>query len=170
MDQRLIDIAIDLGKLYQERIGAEIHKGGIEGDLEARVEFMTPAEGWPGKNAEQREIEKARAVDADGPCQEMRAVLRELENDLADIRADIEALEAERRALEWTIRGRLAEALSGRRENHLPVEEAAFDDGPLAAIDDQMVEELRRMPEQPVHIGPEDVLEELLTAEEDIPF
>lgn len=170
MDQRLIEIAIDLGKLYQERIGAEIHKGRIESDLEARIVFMTPAEGWPGKNAEQREIEKARAIEADGPCQEMRGVLRELENDLADIRAEIDALEAERRGLEWMIRGRLADALSGRRENHMPVEEAAFDDGPLAAIDDQMVEELRRMPELPVHIGPEDVLEELLTAEEDFPF
>lgn len=131
---RMLKIAADLGQLYAERSGASIHKGHIEADLAGRVLFLTPPEGWPGKNAEQRDQARELCVRDDPVCTELREALREIENDLADNTADIDALEAERRALEWSIRGGMVAALqvkgispSGNGNNRM---ETAFEDIP----------------------------------------
>lgn len=177
---RLFEISNHLADLYQERAQCGLRTWQIENDLAARKVFLTPAEGWPGKNAEQREIEAARVFAQDQACQEMNEALNDLKQDAADIAGQIEALEAERRAAEWSIRERLANALSGKRENHAPVEEAVFDDAPdqvaLGVLDEQgraEMEQAEYEQENGVHIGPEDV-ERYMSVEdsafEELPF
>lgn len=102
--QRLIEIAQELGDLYQDQANHMVIISQLEREIVARQVELAPLDGWPGKNQEQRDIEKGKAFAAD-------EVLGNLEDDLDTFRfetvlidGDIKALEAERRALEWAIR------------------------------------------------------------------
>lgn len=135
---RLIEIANELKKLYNDRAGAGLYDYTVTKDLEARKLMITPAEGWPGKNAEQRDQARDFAYHADDVLKRIQVDLDANRVKTANLGAAIDGLEAERRALEWEIRGRLADALAGKRENHAPVEEAAFDESPLYQADKQL--------------------------------
>jgi len=83
-------------------------------DLERRIESITPIEGWDGKNAEARELAKARKVNDDSDCQRLRGDIRADEERLARIRGDLAAFELERRDREWGIRMGIVEALRSK--------------------------------------------------------
>lgn len=136
--QRLNDIAKELSTEYSDRQQISLLMSHIQQDLAARVLNMTPPEGWPGKNAEQRDQARDVAIRDDEACQEMKGILRNLEQELALTSASIETLEAERRGWEWTIRARLVDAL-GRVESNgnAPVDERAFDDVSQQQADNQ---------------------------------
>jgi hypothetical protein len=137
----LFDIADSLSKLYYEKTAGQVRTWQMEQDAEALKLEITPAEGWPGKNEAERSIARDKAWAANENLQNLVDDLLQLKSELALIQTDIEAQEAQRRALEWNIRERLADALSGRRNGHGPVEEQAFDDGTLAEMEERLAVE-----------------------------
>lgn len=127
----LFEIANDLGILYTAREQLSLREWQINQDLAARKLYLTPAEGWPGKNAEQRDLEAARCFANDEPIQQMIIALADLKEDQSIDNGDILSLEAERRALEWSIRERLADALAGKGDG-----QDEFDEAEQAAVDE----------------------------------
>lgn len=147
---RMITIARELGLLYTAQRSAEIALAHQREDLDARRVALAPADGWPGKNEEQRKIAAGCAYAADETIRTIAGAIVAGEKTLATLAGQIAALEAERRALEWAIRGELVQALAGRRiepESRGPVEEAAFD----AAADAQVIEQALAVPDEPLY-------------------
>lgn len=128
----LLSLANRLGELYQSKRGAQIELAHQEADLEGNILRLTPDDGWPGKNEENRRLARERALADDQACRNIAARMTELRDDLADLEAEIDALDAERRAREWMIRQQLVEALMVRavQQNHKDGDRAeqAFDD------------------------------------------
>ncbi len=133
---RLIEIAKQLTKDYTDRMSANLRLWQWEKDLEARQTAMIQPEGWPGSNKEAREDARTKAYQADETCQKIEVQIVTLRRLIAATDAEIAGLEAERRALEWEIRGELVKAL---QLNHLEysgaVEETAFDEAAQAELD-----------------------------------
>lgn len=154
----LTEIAQKLGELYKERSQKTFADWQHTEDLKARKLYLTPAEGWQGKNAEQREVEAERTFDGDEPCRNMAREISYVKNSLSTIEGFILALEAERRALEWDIRGGLVEALLGKRnESNRNGVEQAFDDAGQATVDDELDKTLEEMNEHAVEFVEDDV-------------
>jgi hypothetical protein len=121
MDNRLIAIAAELGKLYEQRANLSFTRWSIGQDIERRKIELIPADGWPGKNSEERKSAEARAQNADARLQELDKSTWEVEQGMFTVIGNIERLEAERRALEWSIRGKLADAVHGKGDDtHKP--------------------------------------------------
>lgn len=138
---RMMQIAARLGALAKEKARAELVQWQHEQDLEARKVFLTPPEGWPGKNAEARELEQKRAYMADEVLQKIYEQLALDRTTLADIGAEISALTDERRALEKSILVAFIEVLDRRSVYaEQPVEETAPDE---MAIGEAMEEAAR---------------------------
>ena len=140
--QRLLEIAQALAVLRRGLKDHQIELAHWEADIAGRQLYLTPPDGWPGKNAEQRDAARDQAFAADGQLKEQRARRDDLRRAVADLEIQITALEDERRAWEWAIRDRLVEALSGRRNGREAVEQTAFDDG----ADQAVVEETDEIP------------------------
>lgn len=134
MNQRLYEIATKLGELYRDRTEAGIRISHLESDVANLRLALVPAEGWAGKNEEARRIERERAELASEGLQASLEDLNGWQDESARIQADIEILETERRALEWSIRAQLAEALSGKRNGGNGLDSAFEDAGDGAAI------------------------------------
>ena len=135
---RLLEIGIDLGKLYQERAQANLDAWRSGKDIEARQLELTPDDGWPGKNAEQRDAAAKKAFASDEALQALLVGQEDTQTEALLLEGDIQALEAERRALEWTIRSRQVELLdlNAIQSNHNGDRAAtAFDD-----VADQVME------------------------------
>lgn len=131
----LMHLAHRLASLRSELAEVEIKEWQAVHDLEVlKVAAMPPA-GWPGSNEAQRKAAEAHAyLD--------NAEITNAEDDVAIARekahllkAEIAAVEDERRAAEWEIRKRLADALLSR-DNHAP--DVEFD----AATTDALVNSL----------------------------
>lgn len=127
--QRMQQIAARLGELYRLKSGAEFELEEQEREYDARLLAMTPTNDkglrtWPGSNEEQRETARKLAEAGDEVLIQMRANLSEHRAAAADFAADIAALEAERRGLEWTVRAGLARMIQGGQDE-LTVEDQA---------------------------------------------
>lgn len=85
--------------------------GHLREDIERRAELLTPIDGWPGKNAEQRDAARADALRKDDEITALRTDLRTAELRQATIKADLAAFELERRDREWGIRRDLINVL-----------------------------------------------------------
>jgi hypothetical protein len=121
MDNRLIAIAAELGKLYEQRANLSFTRWSIGQDIERRKAEIIPADGWPGKNSEERKAAEARAQNADAKLAELDKSTWETEQGMFTVIGNIERLEAERRGLEWSIRGKLADAVHGKGDDtHKP--------------------------------------------------
>lgn len=114
MTSRLVAIGLRLGELYRARMGCELSTQDVKRNIERRELEITPPDGWPGKNEGDRKVARARAELDDPALIGLRDVYDALRTDYADYEAEIAALEAERRGLEWDARLRLASALGGR--------------------------------------------------------
>lgn len=136
--QRLLEIAQALAVLRRGLKDHQIELAHWDADITARQLYLTPPEGWPGKNEAARDAARDKAFADDPQLKEQRARRDELRRVAADLEIQITALEDERRAWEWAIRDRLVEALSGRRNGREAVEQTGFDD----AADHAFVEEL----------------------------
>lgn len=145
MNNRLLRIAQDLGKLYTDQAQIAIRISHLNDDLAARKLALVPAEGWEGKNAEARELAALRTFAADQPCILMTAELAAVKDIQTGLDAQIRALETERKAHEWGIRGALVSALRGET-GETPaagaVEETAFDTAADDAVDDQVTTDI----------------------------
>ena len=83
-------------------------------DFERRVEQLAPLDGWGGKeakNADARDLAKARTVKGDEQCQALRTDIRNGEIRLALLTADLAAFEIERSDREWGIRRELIDVM-----------------------------------------------------------
>lgn len=111
---KLIEIAEALGDDYSDQAVLELCLARQREELAWRKIQLMPEEGWPGKNEELRKAAAEKASAADEACRMMIANIRQDENSLVELTAQIRAVEAYRRALEWGIRERLASMLSGQ--------------------------------------------------------
>lgn len=93
-----------------------------------------------GKNKEEREVEMLIALANDRQHLDARASLRAAEAEKDRVEALVEAARDERRAAEWQIRARLADALLGttiQSDADDPIGDSAFDDVLLYSLDTQ---------------------------------
>jgi hypothetical protein len=109
---KLHAIAKEIGDLYTQRTGYSLLEWQAEQDIERRKVELAPADGWPGKNEEQRKLAAEKTFQADETYQKAWADARAARNALTQLEGKIAALEAERRALEWEIRAQLVIALT----------------------------------------------------------
>lgn len=134
---RLIEIAKRLIELYNQRGAQSLRLWHAEQDLELRQVALIPAEGWPGKNEGERKTAQTKAYKSDDVCEKIEAQIARHKTEVSTTDAEIAGLEAERRALEWEIRGELVKAL---QREHLeysgPVEETAFDEALQSQLDE----------------------------------
>lgn len=121
----LPEIAGTLAELYKLRAARNIDAWKVNQDISRRELSITPVEGWEGKNTEQREVSKLRAFAADAELVELSAVAMQHKATLEQIEADIAGLEAERRALEWSIRQQMIDAL---RLSYAPIDGNGYSD------------------------------------------
>ena len=123
-------IGKSLADAYIERSEVVLELDRIKAELYKRELALTPLEGWEGKNAEARDMAKARALASDEKYQLLEDARVFRTEALTLINGTIEALEAERRGSEWEIRANLVTVMAGKlRGETLPmVEDAAFDD------------------------------------------
>lgn len=125
-----INIATRLGDFYKTRRSIQIKLSHAEEDHLARAIAITPAEGWAGKNAEQRESERDRAFAADETLKKIAAIQRDLRDQLSALEGEIDALEEMRDGAKWVVRQSLAESMNGKAiafNEHSVVEDAAAD-------------------------------------------
>lgn len=92
----------------------EIRIKHLREDYDARVVAITPENGWPGKNADERDTAKARAEATDETLASLRELIRTYEHDLAEANGEMSAFEIARREREWQVRERIAEALQAK--------------------------------------------------------
>lgn len=153
---RMIEIAASLGHCYTKKSELTVRLDVARKELDAELLRITPAEGWPGKNAEERKLNADRAAMENTRAAEQRAIIAKTEGELSGLLAGIDGLEAERRALEWEVRAALALALSGKQETQGNAENTAFDDAQddaaLTELEMDLEEELAVLPEGDNHI------------------
>ena len=127
-----------LPEMYRQRAALNVSKWQASQDMELRKLEITPAEGWPGKNEEQRGIARNKSFAADEIIRNLSATIGEFEHRLGILAGDIEAAEAERRAEEWRIRARMCDALEAlaiQQNGRGDRAEAGFDDAAQAELD-----------------------------------
>jgi hypothetical protein len=133
---RLIEIATILNAAYTKRAELSLKQWQLEHDLESRQLYLAPSEGWPGKNEAERKLAQAKTYQMDEACRKIEAQIAEVRQACAGIDASVSGLEAERRALEWEIRGELVKVL---QQNHVEysgqVEDFAFDTATQLQLD-----------------------------------
>lgn len=109
-----IILAQELADLYHDRAKYQINIEVMQGLLKDFELNLTPVDGWEGKNQEQRDNAKARALKDSQEYAEMEVHLLDDRRTLIFINAKIESLEAQRRGLEMFTRIRIAEMLTGQ--------------------------------------------------------
>lgn len=159
-----IDLGKDLATCYTERAERQLDIERIEREIYKREIALTPAEGWPGKNAEQREIEKARALAADEIYNGLEQARIAQVTAQTLLTGTIEGLEAERRGFEWQIRANLVMVLAGaaieRSGSVQEQSETAFDDAAQDVVDDEILYQAVKENMTPVEVPgamPDDV-------------
>jgi hypothetical protein len=168
----LTEIASELAALRLTNAQTHLLKWQAEQDMAARLLDLTPADGWPGKNAKQRDSARAKALADD----ELHLAAKQ-QADAAykagvELDARIEALNDERRAAEWQLRARQVAALEARIPG-----DARTPDGQLFDEELQFVVEEQAWAEngQPVDYNeshPEPVVAnyQMFDPDSDIPF
>jgi hypothetical protein len=152
--QRMIEIAQSLGHCYAKKSELTVKIVAAKMELEAELLRSTPAEGWPGKNAEERKLNADRAAMENARAAEQRAIIAQTEGELSGLQAGIDGLEAERRALEWEVRAALVSVLFGKQEVKGNAENTAFDD----AQDDSALTDLEQeLEEELAGVLPDDI-------------
>lgn len=123
---RMLEIAAQLAALYKTRTELSLREWQYEKDAEARRLYITPPppEGWPGKNAEERKTSADRYFAADEVLGKITAAASLVHVELAQTEALIAGLEAERRALEYTVKISLVETLLARHVEYATGQDA----------------------------------------------
>jgi hypothetical protein len=141
----LTEYAAQLKTLFIERKSEQITLSHAEQDLEARKLALTPKDGWLSdkskSNEEQRRAEAERTFASDEKCKNLVQIISARRDALAELEAQIEALQEQASAERWRIREVLAQALAVRTQGER-VEDAApgapeFDQGAQSAADDE---------------------------------
>lgn len=142
----LQEYAKTLSDWFKIRTQKQIALGHSEQDLEARKLALTPKDGWLSdkakSNEEQRRAEAERTFSADDVCQKIMKFIVDSRDELADLEAQIEALQEQASAERWRIRELLATALGAKLQGER-VEDAApgapeFDQAAQAVADSDL--------------------------------
>lgn len=111
---KLLDNASKLSTLFMSRAQLRADIQSSEDKIAARELTLTPVDGWIGKNEGERTTAKMRVFAADpGHCQ-LTAILRGHQVDLGKCLAEIEGLQADTSALEFTIRDETNRVMGGK--------------------------------------------------------
>ena len=130
-EQTLIQIADDLAARYETRAKTSLIQWQANQDIERIKLSLTPVEGWPGKNEEQRRTAAEKVYAEDDALQAATIKGDTAYRAIVALDAEIAGLEAKRKALEWTIRAQLVDVL---RRDGIAVKPL---DDPFQAVIDQ---------------------------------
>lgn len=114
MEVRIIAVAKEIGTVQELLANCRVSSSQMQSDLEARKLFITPPEGWEGKNEGERKITAELTFSKDKTISTIRDNLTGMLVSLANTEANLAKLEAERRGYEWVITNQLVNALHER--------------------------------------------------------
>lgn len=125
---RMVEIAKVLGAIYKELSDCAYALSLTGAARQAHIAKVTPEGGWPGKNPEERKAAESKTLTADPELAAIAEAARKIEARQSELTGQRDALEAERRALEWTVRENLVNALiATRTPQDDAYQDAAFD-------------------------------------------
>jgi len=133
--EKLIEIAKTLTDLYDTRAQTSLIQWQASQDIERVKLNLTPVEGWPGKNEEQRKTAAEKTFAENDELQAAQVKYNAAYKALVELEAKIAGMEAQRKAEEWTIRAQLVEVL---RSNGIQVSKL---EDPFMAVADQAVDD-----------------------------
>ena len=133
--EKLLEIAKTLSELYDTQAQTRLIQWQANQDIERIKLHLAPAEGWPGKNEEQRRTAAEKAYAEDDALQAAIIKGDTAYRAIVALDAEIAGLEAKRKALEWTIRAQLVDVL---RRDGITVKPL---DDPFQAVMDQAVDD-----------------------------
>lgn len=110
---RLTIIALELGALNGTKFTLGVRLAQLREDYEARKMAITPGGGWQGKNAEERKFAESIACAADEVLKKISDMMTIEQHEFDGTIITMENRQTERRALEWTLRAKLIDALAG---------------------------------------------------------
>ena len=155
MTDRFVQIANELKQLFIASMGGEIVNDEIQSHIKAHRVLMIPEGGWEGKNAEIRQAAQDRAELEDVLFQGLQKRLLYCQDKRNSIKAEIDSLIAERRALEWQIRRAMVVQMAAQTGTAVDFDsEDATDVQPFEAFIDKA--SLRAMFELEEQDAPED--------------
>ena len=120
MTDRLLEIATEWPKIKANALNLAVELAHQQDDYEQRKIMLVPADGWAGKNADDRKISEQRAYLTDDTLIKIRAKINSLNEQAEALNLSMFALDAERRAIEWGISARLADALEAYSNGRNP--------------------------------------------------
>lgn len=133
--EKLIEIAKTLTELYDTRARTTLIQWQAERDIDRIKLSLTPPDGWPGKNEEQRRTAAEKTYAENDELQAAMVKHSAAFKALVELGAKIDGMETQRRAEEWSIRAQLVDVL--RREG---IEVKPMED-PFQAVMDQTVDD-----------------------------
>jgi len=111
---KLLDNASKLSALFLIRAQLRADIQADEDNISDVEMILTPQDGWIGKNEGERTIAKMRVYTADPQHSQLNAILRGHQADLGKCLAEIEGLQADISALEFTIRDETNRVMGGK--------------------------------------------------------
>lgn len=141
MDEKLLEIADTLGDAYQERGVVLACEYNVKTDVKTREIELTPTgDDYKalGKNEADRKNALEQVFAQDGVLNQLNAQLDKYKVQLISLTERINGLEAERRAIEWSIRAAMVDALNA---NHIQANGRGDRASDHRAFDDAMVSE-----------------------------
>lgn len=132
---KLLEIATTLSELYDTQAKTRLIQWQAEQDINRLKLSMTPPDGWPGKNEEQRKTAAEKTFAENDELQAAQVKYNAAYKALVELEAKIAGMEAQRKAEEWTIRAQLVEVL---RSNGIQVSKL---EDPFMAVADQAVDD-----------------------------
>lgn len=161
----LIAIGKELAELYAQREHGKTIEWQLGQEFDnRRMELYPQPDGYPGKNAEQRDAARHFVEAADETLTRIKDDQAAMKDKLSKVEAAIQSLEANRRALEWSIRASLINALAYKQiiisgDNGYAHE---FDD----VSDDRLIEEAEQLALEAEAVG--EPYDHIATAEQAI--
>jgi len=133
------EIATQLSARYKVKSDTKNALAELEYQTGQRKIVLTPAEGWAGKNPEERKASAEKVLSVDVPLQKLLTEQRKLEAVLTTLEGEITGLEDNRRANEWDIRSQLVANLSSvqpaNADRNTDTVQSAVDNATQAAMD-----------------------------------
>ncbi len=120
MTDRLLEISSEWPKIKGNALNVAVELAHQQDDYEQRKIMLVPVDGWPGKNADDRKVAEQRAYLTDDILIKIRAKITSLNEQAEVLNLSMFALETERRAIEWGISARLADALEAYSNGRNP--------------------------------------------------
>jgi len=147
----LIEIGNKLATLYARRERYKPLDWQLTQEFENRRMALYPQpDGYPGKNAEQRDAARYFVEIDDDELTRIRYDQATMRDKLATIEGELQALEANRRALEWSIRANLINALAYK---HVTITSSGYDHEFDDVSDDALLEDAEELAQEAADLG-----------------